>query len=46
MQIAQNQLFAFSDGILNYGKNYATIRKIVFCAISYGGVVHYGREKS
>ena len=34
MQIAQNQLFAFSDGILNYGKNYATIRKIVFCAIS------------
>ena len=46
MQIAQNQLFAFSDGILNYGKNYATIRKIVFCAISYGGVVYYGREKS
>ena len=46
MQIAQNQLFAFSDGILNYGKNYATIRKSVFCAISYGGVVYYGREKS
>ena len=46
MQIAQNQLFAFSDGILNYGKNYATIRKIVCCAISYGGVVYYGREKS
>lgn len=46
MQIAQKQLRAFNDGILNYGKNYATIRKSVFCAISYGGVVYYGREKS
>ena len=46
MHIAQNHSWAFGDGILNYGRNYATIRKIVFCAFSHGGVVYYGREKS
>lgn len=46
MQIAQKQRFAFKDGILNYGENYATIKKIVFCVFSYGGVVYYGREES
>lgn len=46
MQNAQKCAFAFDDDILNYRGNYATIRKIVCCAISYGGVVYYGREKS